>query len=67
MNFIKSATLLDKKLLYYFKLCFNKGFLITFCQLYFKQPSATRSNYYVMLIHKLRAVDQQGYYTCCCS
>jgi hypothetical protein len=42
--------------------CFNKGFLITYGQLYLKQSSATRSKC-IMLIHKLRAVDKK-LYTC---
>jgi hypothetical protein len=48
--------------------CFNKGFLIVFGQLYLKQSSAFRSRCAlrnsIMLIHMLRTVDQQGYYTC---
>lgn len=59
----------DKKL---FKIilvhCFNQGFLITVGRLDFKQSSANGCMRFTQLYYahsQLRAVDQQGYYTCC--
>jgi hypothetical protein len=50
------AVLLDKKLLYYF----DKRFLITFGQLYFRQSSATRSKHHMQLHYAHSHVMSRG-------
>jgi hypothetical protein len=47
-------------------LCFSKGFLIKLSQLSFNflPPGADVFHNSIMLIHKLWALDQKGYYAC---